>query len=311
MEALQLTPQALDSIDIAKVFKDSSQIQSMDFSPDGFFLLTSSDTISLYNVLKAAHMHTFSYPSSLIRYTTHSNAFLSASCASLDYWSLTSSRIIHSFPASEICSIDASPIEDLCISSNRYCLTMHSFNTKRPVSMLELNDSIGNVICKFDHYGLIMVIAYSVIQEGRNKIILQVLDPRKTSKGAVSVWTYEGGEVISIDFSFDGQFLLVATKGNTVMIIDALDGKLKNMFKDYTGNGMSPSLFSPDSRYFCTACDKNFGVVVANVENCQKKAELRGNVKSINAMAWNPEHCVLATGNEYLLLWAPDYKRIR
>jgi WD40 repeat protein len=60
-----------------------------------------------------------------------------------------------------------------------------------------------------------------------------------------------------------------------------------------------------------TSCDKNYSVVVANVENCQKIHELKGNVKSIKAIAWSPEHCVLATGNDHLLLWVPDYIRLR
>lgn len=311
MDAVELTPTILQSIEVAKVFKDTSEISSLSFSPDGQFLLTSSNTINLYNVLKGTHEKSIPSESYMIHFSNNPYSFLSASSQTIDYWNLQSTRIIHTFPVNSLASLDISPRDDIFLSADTKQISIHDLNYRRTIGKLELNESIGSIICKYDPYGLIFVAAYSIISQGRYKNVVQVFDSRQFSKGSFALWYFEGSEIISIDFSNDGQYILVNTKTNIVYILDSLDGKIKNVFKEFLGNGICPSVFSPDSRYMFTSCDKNYSVVVANVENCQKIHELKGNVKSIKAIAWSPEHCVLATGNDHLLLWVPDYIRLR
>ena len=311
MEAIDLNQSTLQCIEIGKIFKSESELTCLDFSPDGHYLLSSSSNITLYNVFRGTVEKTIQSQSSLIHFTNHQSGFISASASSLDYWSLQQIRKIHSFPSQNLSSIDMSPRNDTLIAGEVKQVSLFDLNTRRNFAKLELNESMGSTICKYDPTGLIFIVAYSLISDGKYKNVIQMLDSRKFGQGAFNVWVFEGGELISVDFSYDGQFILVNSKSGVLTLIDSISGKIKNVFKDFQGNSYCNSLFSPDSRYFFVACEKNFGVVAASVDTCLKVHELKGNVKSVRSMAWSPEYCVFATGNDHLVMWVPDYLRIR
>lgn len=311
MEAVDLNIATLQCLEIGKIFKSESDITSLDYSPDGHYLLSAANTINLYNVFRGTVEKSIQSPASLVHFTNHPSGFLSASPSSIDYWSLQAIHKIHSFPSCNLTSLDMSPKNDTFLASDIKKLSLFDLNTKKNYAELELNESMGNIISKYDPSGLIFIVAYSLISEGKYKNVVQVFDSRKYSQGAFNVWVFEGAEIISVDFSFDGQYILINSKAGVLTLIDSISGKIKNVFKEYTGNSYCNAIFSPDSRYFFVACEKNFGVVAASVDSCQKVHEVKGNIKSVKSMAWNPEYCVMATGNDSLLLWVPDYMRIR
>jgi WD40 repeat protein len=311
MEAVELTPIVMQSIDVAKVFKTTEEISSISFSNDGQYLLASNGAINFYNVLKGTDEKVIKSYSTIIHFTNHPSGFLSGSKQSLEYWNLNKTNIIHSYPMTGITSLDMSPRNDLFIASASKLFQIYDLNTKKCIGELDITESIGNIICKYDCYGLIFAIAYPVISDGKYKNIIQLFDAKEFSRGAFMMWSIDGAEVISIDFSFDGQHLVLNTKTSQVFVLDALDGKVKHVFKEYNGNSYCPVVLSPDSKYFFVGCENNFGVVAVNAENCQKVHEIKGNLKSIRSVAWSPEHCVMATGNDHLMLWVPDYMRLR
>jgi WD40 repeat protein len=311
MEAIDLTKSTLQCFEIGKIFRSETELTSLDFSPDGHFLLSSSSSITLYNVFRGTVEKSISAQSSLVHFTNHTSGFISAGPGTLDYWSLQQTRKIHAFAIQDLASIDMSPRNDTLIAGAVKQVTLFDLNTKKNFARLELSESMGNVICKYDPTGLIFIVAYSLISEGKYKNVIQVFDSRKFSQGAFNVWTFEGAELVSIDFSSDGQFILVNSKQGVLTLIDSISGKIRNVFKEFSGNSSCNAVFSPDSRYFFVACEKNFGVVAGSVDTCSVVHELKGNVKSVKCMAWSPEYCVFATGNDHLLMWVPDYLRIR
>ena len=187
MESIDLTEKLLQSVDIGKVFKDTSEITSLSFSSDGRYLLSGSSSINFYDVLKSTHEKNIPSFSSNIHFTNHPNGFLSSSLTSLEYWNLPQSQIIHSYPISEIISIDMNPINDLCICSARKQFSIIDLNTKDTIALLELPESTGDIICKYDCYGLIFVVAYPVINNGRYKNIIQLFDSKDFSRGAFAL----------------------------------------------------------------------------------------------------------------------------
>ena len=311
MEAIDLTPTVLQSLDIAKVFKSSSDISSLSFSPDGQFLLSSSSDISFYNVLKGSHEKSILSNTSLVHFTNHPNGFLSVTPNSIDYWCLPGTRIIHSYLNPGVVSIDMSPRNDLFLSTTNKQLSVFDLNTRQCLAILDLHESVGNILCKYDCYGLIFVVVYPVITQGRYRNIIQVFDAKEFSKGAFAMWNFEGAEAVSVDFSYDGQFIIVNTKNNQIFLIDSLEGSIKNVFKEYLGNGVCPAVFSPDSKYFFIGCDKNFTVEAINVDTFQKVHEIKGCGRTIKSIAWSPDHCVMATGTDHLVLWVPNYLNLR
>lgn len=311
MEAFDLTPTVLQSFNIGKVFRQTGEINSLSFSPDGQFLLSASSEIGIYNVLKGSQEKIILCKSPQVHFTNNQYGFLAISQQTIDYWSITNSKVIHSFPYQDATCIDMSPINDLFIASSGKTFEVFDLNTKYSVAKLDLSESTGNVLCKFDCYGLVFVVLYPVITEGKYKNILQMFDAKDFSKGAFAMWAFDSAEAVSIDFSYDGQYIIINTKSNQVFLIDAIDGSIKNIFKDYLGNGTCPVVFSPDSKYFFIGCDKAFAVAAVSVENCQKIYDVKGNSSSIKSLAWSPEHCMMATGNDHLVFWVPDYLSLR
>ena len=182
-------------------------------------------------------------------------------------------------------NIDMSPKDDLFLSASSKNFEIYDLNTKKCIARLDVGESVGNILCKFDPYGLIFVVVYPVISEGKYKNIIQVFDAREVSRGAFALWNIEGAEAISIDFSLDGQYLIMNTKTNQIFVIDAIEGKIKNVFKEYIGNGICPVVFSPDSKYFFTGCEKSSSILVVGTDNCQKIHDIRGCEKSIKSIA--------------------------
>lgn len=311
MEAIELTPALIQSFDIGKVYRDSDTISTLDFSHDGQYLLSGSNSIRYYNVFKGTLDKIIPASSSMIHFAHHPSGFLSANSDHLQYWSVQASRIIHSFHIKNISCLDLCPKNDLVIASNMKQLSIFDLNSKKNIGILELGESVGNILCKFDSLGLIFVVAYPVIDGGKYKNIIQLFDTREFSGGPFAKWTFDGAELISVDFSSDGQNICLNNKSSQIFLIDSIDGRLKGTFQEYVGNSVCPVVFSPDSKYFFCGCEKSFGVAVGSTENCHKIYEIKGNTKSIKAIAWSSEHCVMATGNEHLVLWVPDYLKGR
>ena len=86
---MKLTPQALDSFGMAKLFKDNqARINAIDFFRDGELLITSSDdeSLNLYNISSGKKQKTIyskKYGVDLVRFTHHNNAVV---CASKNGW---------------------------------------------------------------------------------------------------------------------------------------------------------------------------------------------------------------------------------
>ena len=105
-------------------------------------------------------------------------------------------------------------------------------------------------------------------------------------------------EVKQMKFSPDGQFILLGTTENIIVLIDSFEGKLKHKF---TGNFNEPSTgsileagFSPDSRYLITGSEAaKQKIMVWNIESGNEVRLLDFHPTTVAAVKFSHVYCML------------------
>ncbi|CAG9318003.1 unnamed protein product [Blepharisma stoltei] len=325
MEPIELTQNVIQSMDIGKVFKDSQRdINSISFSDDCSLLITSADddSVNIYNVQRGTRdklLYNKEYGVENVHFTHHNNAFLCSTKKGnehlVKYWSSYDNRIIHNFRGhgDDITSIDMSPKNDMFISTSKdKLLLLWELRSRRALGRLDYKEASAGGMCTFDPSGAIFALVYPVVTQNVTKNYIKLIDANNYADGAFSTWEVECPEIKGIQFSEDGQYLLAYTVENMILLLDALDGQKKHIFKDFQNeNGKVMACFSPDSKYITTGDEKNNSIVFFDVNTYEKVHELRGHPKTPTCLAWSREHALLTSGCQNLLFWVPDQSRIR
>ena len=112
-------------------------------------------------------------------------------------------------------------------------------------------------------------------------------------------------------FSPDGQFILLGTTENIIVLIDSFEDKLKHKF---TGNFNEPSTgsileagFSPDSRYLITGSEAaKQKIMVWNIESGNEVRLLDFHPTTVAAVKFSHVYCMLISACQNLVVWIPD-----
>jgi COMPASS component SWD2 len=233
----------------------------------------------------------------------------------IKYWSSYDNRIIHNFKGhtDDITALDMSPKNDLFISTAKdKQMILWDLRQKKGLARLEYRESSGGGMCAFDPCGMIFALVYPVVMQNITKNYVKLVDCQQYSEGAFATWELECPEIKGIQFSDDGKYLLLYTVESSILVLDALEGTKKLVIRDFQNeNGKVMACFSPDSKYIVTGCERNNGIVVFDVNSGQKVHELKGHPKTPTCLAWSREHVLLASACQNLLLWVPDFSKIR
>ena len=112
-------------------------------------------------------------------------------------------------------------------------------------------------------------------------------------------------------FSPDGQFILLGTTENIIVLIDSFEGKLKHKFQtNFNELGTGSILeagFSPDSRYLVTGSEASKQkIVVWNIETGQEVKLLDFHPTTVSAVKFSHVYCMLISACQNLVVWIPD-----
>ena len=325
-----------------------SSYTSIDFDDSGEFLLLSraDDTIQLFNTKAGQHakeLKSQKYGSNLARFTHHSTSIIYASTKFNDdirYLSMHDNSYIRYFKGhtGRVTSLSVSPSNDQFMSASLDD-TVKLWDCRSPNAQGQLNFT-SPWLTAYDPSAFVIAIASPPAQtialydlREYHKPPFATFDLLETEAQFRSLGQRGGEGWLGMEFSNDGNQLLLSTNGPGHYVLNAFSGELvhylvKPTAADYshyapgadlpTGEGSTPSFiqtsacFSPDGKYVVGGNGRTPGLQVWHCADASKEdkqldpmAELPSQ-KLAKVVAYNPRHNLLATADKEMMMWLPD-----
>lgn len=105
-------------------------------------------------------------------------------------------------------------------------------------------------VANFDPHGIIFGVAWSQQQKDKQvvRICLYSIDDCET--GPFKDWRRDYNEIKMMKFSNDGQYILLATSDNSIILLDAYEGLEKQKFTNFSNeSSIIECSFTPDSQF--------------------------------------------------------------
>ena len=320
-----LQDRLLQNMGVGKVFRDcSKKVNSLDFTPDGKFMIVSSDddSVHLYDCEKAVKYKSLlsqKYGVDNIQFV-HSGSS-SAVCASrndvdhsLRYWDLYENKFIRFFNGhiGTVTGLDVHPYEDLFISSSTD-KTALLWDLRKDKALARIGTK-GTSSCSFDNQGLVFAVT-----SGQQKVHL--FDIRQYDKAEFvhfDISPFSQGNIRTCSFSPCGKYILLSTDTGEVFSIDSFRGKLVAHYRGsespnkqvYSERDHPVPNFSPDSQYVIAGSPtgvvniwKAIAPVLAGRTDAALVASLEGHTGFPRQAKFNPVRCMVATACVNTALW--------
>lgn len=315
---MYLTENILTTFQVAKSFRDNSdRINSIDFSPKGDTMISSSDddSIIIYDCDKGTLKRTLNskkYGVDLIHYAHGGNNNVSNNVIhssnkiddTIRYLSLHDNKYIRYFTGhtKKVVSLNMSPIDDTFLSGS-LDKTIRLWDLRSPTcqGLMTLG---GRPVANFDPEGLI----FSV---GINSEHVKLYDLRSFDRGPFITFKLpqeKDCDWTGLKFSPNGKMIMIYTNGNVIHLIDAFNGKLLYTLTGHVNNKRLPieASFSPDSQFvFSGSTDKR--VYCWNADTGKRLAifQTPEHQGPIQCVQFNPKMMMLATACQVMSFWIP------
>ncbi|KAG1686080.1 WD repeat-containing protein 82 [Nymphon striatum] len=329
---MKLVENVVRSFRVAKVFRENSdRINSIDFSPNGDTLISSSedDSIAIYDCEKGvrrfymklileseketescSHKRTLNskkYGVDLIHYTHAANTAVHSSTKvddTIRYLSLHDNKYIRYFPGhtKKVVTLCMSPVDDTFLSGS-LDTTIRLWDLRSP-NCQGLMHLQGRPVAGFDPEGLIFA-------AGVNSEFVKLYDLRSFDKGPFNTFklpTDQDCDWTGLKFSPDGKMILISTNGHSIRLIDAFQGQPLQVFTGFLNTKGLPleASFSPDSQFvYCGSTDGK--IHVWNIESELKTCILNGDhTGPVQCIQFNPKYIMLASACNNMAFWLPS-----
>ena len=313
MSAL-LTEEVYQRKAMGKVFKDNTAtINSIDFSGDGEYCVTSSDdeSVRLYSCAKGEKRKTSyskKYGVGLVRFTHHAPAVICASKNKWDetlrYLSLHDNQYIRYFRGhrDKVVHLDMSPKDDTFLSAS-LDRTIRLWDLRSPVAKGLLHTKeIARPCAAFDPSGLIFAAAT------KNRT-LKLFDVRAYDRGPFTTFKdiyNDDAEITALEISADSKHILLSTNRSTIYMLDAFEGTPQFFFKGHTSAGPDThASFTPDAKFVLSGSETG----KIHVWECEKEGRpvctLPGHPQPTRCVKFNPTKMMMASACQTLAFWLP------
>ncbi|KAK8772350.1 WD repeat domain 82 [Amblyomma americanum] len=314
---MKLVDQTVKSFRVAKVFRENTdRINSIDFSPNGETLISSSDddSIVIYDCEKGTHKRTLNskkYGVDLIHYTHAANTAIHSSTKvddTIRYLSLHDNKYIRYFPGhtKKVVTLCTSPVDDLFLSGSLdKSLRLWDLRSPNCQGVMHLT---GRPVGNFDPEGLIFAV-------GLNSELVKLYDLRTFDKGPFNTFKLPQDrdcDWTGLKFSPDGKSILISTNGALIHLIDAFQGTPQQTFTGHTNNKGIPleASFSPDSQFVFS------GSTDGRVHVWSTTAEGGGGTRTavlscdhtgpVHCVQFNPKYMMLVSACTNMAFWLPS-----
>ena len=303
---MTLREKTLTSLGVGRVFKDCSRkANSLDFTPDGKFLLVASDddSLHLYDCEKGSKHKTLS----AVKYGVDHAQFLHSGPVSaitssrndadfaLRYWDLYENKYLRFFSGhtGPVTSLDVHPYEDLILSgsADRTAL-LWDLRKERPVARIPTKSPSFTA---FDHQGLVFAVT-----SGQR---LHLFDTRQFDKGEFAHFDVPvTSPISSVSFSPCGKYLLISTETGEVVSVDSFKGRLVAQYKTEASLVGATPVFSADSSF--VACGSENGKInLWKSVSGDSIGALEGHTGFPRLVKFNPARVMVASACIATALW--------
>lgn len=302
---------------VAKVFPNSTLNYSLDFDNTGSFLLTSSDdeTLRLYDARLGKLKNTAyskKYGCSFARFTHKATNLIYASTKEDDairYLSFYDNKYLRYYKGhtKRVVNLKMSPQDDTFLSSSEdETVRLWDLRTPNCQGLMSTMAGSGASVIGFDQSGLVFGV-------GMQSRMLRLYDLKNYENGPFA--SFDLTKIIglnptflpqwsNIQFSNDGNNILISTKMDVIYLIDAFDGHLKHRLTGHLNqSGLSlEANFTPCGKYVYSG-SQDGSIYFWNVETGNLITSLEGHCKASTAVAWNPRYMMFASADSDLVIF--------
>lgn len=314
--AVPLTQDVMKKFALGKVFSDNTaRINSLDFSGNGEFLVTSSDdeSIHLYSVDSATLKKTVlskRYGACLARFTHHPNAILTASqCAfddSIRYLSLHDNRYLRYFKGhrTRVVALEMSPVDDTFMSASLdNSIRLWDLRTNACQGQLRV---AAKASIAYDPQGLVFAVTTDASQ-------VKLYDQRSYDKGPFTTFPVAAAdkparaEWTGMRFSPDGKYILLTMDQARILLMDSYEGRIVQSYTSFTNSKQTAleATFSPDGQFVLSGSEDG-SIHVWETVSGRSVSVMRGHPAPVRCLAFNPVRMTLASACTKLGLWLPS-----
>jgi COMPASS component SWD2 len=303
----------MKSLQMGRVLKSNTkEINSIDFSRDGEWLVTASDDESIHviNCAKGGEekeLFSKKYGVNLIRFTHHTSSVIYASKNdnddSLRYLSLHENRYIRYFSGhrDHVVSVAMSPTDDTFLSGALDQL-VHLWDLRSQAIAGKIN-VIGRPQVAYDPQGDVIAVA-----SGIN--VVKLYDRKALDAGPFSVFPIDAAalDFTHCKFSPSGQLILLCTTDNLILLLDSFTGKKVAEFTDFAheqGTIDIEASFTPDEQYIVSGSEDG-SIHIWDISTKQKVNVLKGHAGPVTSVQCNPKYTMIASACTNLALWVPS-----
>lgn len=330
-------------ISLTQLFKSVAAYTSLHFDDTGEMLILArtDDTLQLYNTTAGAYareLKSFKYGCALARFTHSPTSLIYASTKvddAIRYLGTHDNNYIRYFKGhtNRVTSLSMSPSDDRFLSSSMdNTVKMWDLRSANAQGNLNLH---APYLTSYDPSATVIAIgsppAQSILlYDLRNydkppfaTFELEDIEKRFTPYGQrpMEGWT-------KMEFSNNGQYLLVGTTGGGHYLLDAFDGSLKAYLRRPSGPtgrtapgdtipstdnlGQGDVCFTPDGRYIIGGNGSSHGLLVWDSEGERQPNKVLEPISELPAtkpasvVGYNPRHNLVASADKDVMLWLPD-----
>lgn len=310
-ESLQLTDKNISNIKSFDVIKQfTKQINSIDFSEDGLYLIASSndDSLILYNIpkketIKKLYNKDFGIENAIF---THSSQVILCSSSRdfrIMYWNLHNNEVIYSFLGHTdlISDLTINPKDDTFLSvSQDKTSRLWDLNGYKCLGIFQ--ESTHSC---FDNTGDVISSVFTVTKEGRSLSYINLYNSKDFHGGNFNIFLVEDTFIRQVKFSNDGVHIFCFTDDNSIVIVNSFEGNIeKSLSFELDSLSFYKADVSVDGKYIAFGSDSG-NLVFVNV------SKEKDNLVNILAMHPKPSRCVrfnpvfniIASSCENLVLW--------